>query len=342
MEAFQSLIHPFEVDDESKLCPIACGAAASDEVTQEVLSAEEIVQNYKTKLYFFEDSVENVLNVLSKQIDAVYVNEDYTPFSRKRDEQMKQTTKSLGIEFNSDEDLLLLPVETILSNSAKPYTVSKSENAVKKVMEAFQSLIHPFEVDDESKLCPIACGAAASDEVTQEVLSAEEIGTSPPPAVYVLNPEQIRNSNDYRSNNCVQFMIECLIDLNKSLKEKGTKLYFFEDSVENVLNVLSKQIDAVYVNEDYTPFSRKRDEQMKQTTKSLGIEFNSDEDLLLLPVETILSNSAKPYTVFTHFKNKMVKDIGNLFFNEVTQEVLSAEEIGNKAKERQSRHHRTL
>ncbi|KAG1714871.1 Synaptotagmin-like protein 4 [Nymphon striatum] len=44
----------------------------------------------------------------------------------------------------------------------------KSENAVKKVMEAFQSLINPFEVDDESKLNPLACGAAASDEVTQE------------------------------------------------------------------------------------------------------------------------------------------------------------------------------
>ncbi|KAG1714102.1 hypothetical protein GQR58_001748 [Nymphon striatum] len=54
--------------------------------------------------------------------------------------------------------------------------VSKSENAVKKVMEAFQSLINPFEVDDESKLNPLACGAAASDEVTQEVLNAEEIG----------------------------------------------------------------------------------------------------------------------------------------------------------------------
>ncbi|KAG1652408.1 Tankyrase-1 [Nymphon striatum] len=43
MEAFQSLINPFEVDDESKLNPLACGAAASDKVTQEVLNAEEIV-----------------------------------------------------------------------------------------------------------------------------------------------------------------------------------------------------------------------------------------------------------------------------------------------------------
>ncbi|KAG1648177.1 hypothetical protein GQR58_030042 [Nymphon striatum] len=60
--------------------------------------------------------------------------------------------------------------------SRNQYYVSKSENAVKRVMEAFQSLINPFEVDDESKLYPLACDAAASDEVTQEVLSAEEIG----------------------------------------------------------------------------------------------------------------------------------------------------------------------
>ncbi|KAG1672876.1 hypothetical protein GQR58_015797 [Nymphon striatum] len=55
-----------------------------------------------------------------------------------------------------------------------PSQVSKNENAVKKVMEVFQNLMNLFEVDDESKLYPIACGAAASDEVIQEVLSAKK------------------------------------------------------------------------------------------------------------------------------------------------------------------------
>ncbi len=58
----------------------------------------------------------------------------------------------------------------------RPSQVRKSEKAVKKVVEAFESLMNPFEVDDESKLYSIASGAAASDEVTQAMMNAEEIG----------------------------------------------------------------------------------------------------------------------------------------------------------------------
>ena len=58
----------------------------------------------------------------------------------------------------------------------RPSQVRKSEKAVKKVVEAFQSLMNPFEVDDGSKLYSIASGAAASDEVTEAMMNAEEIG----------------------------------------------------------------------------------------------------------------------------------------------------------------------
>eukprot|EP00794_Sanderia_malayensis_P002105 gene2104-2390_t len=58
----------------------------------------------------------------------------------------------------------------------RPSQVRKSEKAVTKVVEAFQSLMNPFEVDDESKLYSIASGAAASDEVAEAVMNAEEIG----------------------------------------------------------------------------------------------------------------------------------------------------------------------
>ena len=44
------------------------------------------------------------------------------------------------------------------------------------MIQVFQSLINPFEVDDETKVCSIASGTAASDEIVLEVLNAEEIG----------------------------------------------------------------------------------------------------------------------------------------------------------------------
>ena len=54
--------------------------------------------------------------------------------------------------------------------------------------------------------------------------------------IFIFDPEQINDSkNSYFSNNCVQFMIESLIELEENIKNLGGKLYFYYGSPDKVL-----------------------------------------------------------------------------------------------------------
>ena len=60
-------------------------------------------------------------------------------------------------------------------------------------------------------------------------------------------------------------MIESLEELNKELNKKKSKLYFYGKQ-HKVIEKIKKNvdIDSVYVNKDYTPYSKKRDLLIKK------------------------------------------------------------------------------
>ena len=65
-------------------------------------------------------------------------------------------------------------------------------------------------------------------------------------------------------------MIDALIDLNASLNRLGTKLYIFYGKQHTVLNDILKadtDIDAVFVNRDYTPYAIKRERKTKSSNR---------------------------------------------------------------------------
>jgi deoxyribodipyrimidine photo-lyase len=59
----------------------------------------------------------------------------------------------------------------------------------------------------------------------------------------------------------------------------------------------------VYLNRDYTPFSRQRDEKITQLCHSLNIDLYSIPDVLLHEPEHCLKSDNTPYKVFTAFYN---------------------------------------
>lgn len=122
---------------------------------------------------------------------------------------------------------------------------------------------------------------------------------------FIFTPEQIEQ-NPYRSDHCLQFMIESLEDLQESLKEKKGRLYFFYGEPDKIISecIGHLQVDAVVINRDYTPYSLKRDQQIESLCKKKKIGFHSFEDLLLHPMEKTLKSNGKPYTIFTpYFRN---------------------------------------
>ena len=122
---------------------------------------------------------------------------------------------------------------------------------------------------------------------------------------FIFTPEQIEK-NSYRSDHCLQFMIESLEDLEDQLKEKKAKLYLFYNSPEKVVEKLiqTEKIDCVVVNRDYTPYAIKRDKKLGSICKKNKVTFVTVNDTLLHAPEETLKSNGKPYTIFTpYFRN---------------------------------------
>lgn len=125
---------------------------------------------------------------------------------------------------------------------------------------------------------------------------------------FIFDPRQIDPKQPYYSKQAVGFMLESLKDLEGQLTKKMGKLFTFGGRAEEVLAELIAQchkaklpIDAVFVNQDYTPFSKKRDAALERVCKKEHIAFCSFHDSLLHEPNAVLKKNGKPYTLFTPF-----------------------------------------
>ncbi|MFP4655815.1 MAG: cryptochrome/photolyase family protein [Methanohalobium sp.] len=122
---------------------------------------------------------------------------------------------------------------------------------------------------------------------------------------FIFDPRLIENKTNFNSN-AYQFLIESLEDLKAQLDEEGAKLYFFYGTAEKIVeNLTSKKlVDAVFVNRDYTPFSKKRDDAIQKICEKYEVDFISYDDLTLHNPDDIKTQKGTPYTVFTPFFKK--------------------------------------
>ena len=127
---------------------------------------------------------------------------------------------------------------------------------------------------------------------------------------FIFNPEQIDpKKNAYFSSNCVQFMIQCLQDLDAQLKKENGELYIFHGSDSEVFGKLSKDfnIKAIASNKDITPFALKRDEVVQYWCDKKGIDFLTKEDYTMYPIEQVRTNLGKPYEIYTPFYRRAIR-----------------------------------
>lgn len=121
--------------------------------------------------------------------------------------------------------------------------------------------------------------------------------------VFVFTPEQVGQTNDYKSRNAVQFMIESLQDLQHELhKQQGELLCLYGENVPVIKDLIHDlSIDYVAFNMDYSPYAIERDQQIQTLCHQLHIPCASFEDYYLYEPGSILSGSNEPYQKFTPF-----------------------------------------
>ena len=124
-------------------------------------------------------------------------------------------------------------------------------------------------------------------------------------AGFIFDPRQI-DIHPYQSQPGLQFMLESLQDLQQQFQQLGFEFNLFNDAPETVIDKLHQQhgVEAVFVNRDYTPFSRQRDHSLYVHCQQHSLDFHSYADALLNEPEHTLKADGSAYQVFTAFYNR--------------------------------------
>lgn len=157
--------------------------------------------------------------------------------------------------------------------------------------------------------------------------------------VFIFTPEQLVK-NKYKSDNAVQFMMESLEELDKDLRKQNSRLFYFFGAPHDIINKIIPKVeaDAVYVNMDYTVYSKDRDNKISNVCKKHDIELISVEDYLMHPVGSVKTGSDTIYSKFTPYFNKAkLKKVPNITKNTKTnyyskRKKITGEFKGNKDK----------
>ena len=138
------------------------------------------------------------------------------------------------------------------------------------------------------------------DNLALQQLSKDSNG--PVVCIFIFTPSQIKpTENLFYSSKSFQFMCESLEELRKELREKDADLYFFYGDTLSILKSLP--IQRLGFNLDYTPYARRRDEEILDYCLTHEIPCTTAEDYLLAPMGTFLKADKTPYLVYTPFKN---------------------------------------
>ncbi|MGZ5051616.1 MAG: cryptochrome/photolyase family protein [Methylobacter sp.] len=121
---------------------------------------------------------------------------------------------------------------------------------------------------------------------------------------FILDPRQLE-PHPYQSKPGLQFMLQSLADVQQQLQAVDARLALYRDLPDRVVDRLhsQQQIQAVFINRDYTPFSLKRDRELANVCQRLGIALHTLPDALLNEPELAVKNDRTPYKVFTAFYN---------------------------------------
>jgi len=122
--------------------------------------------------------------------------------------------------------------------------------------------------------------------------------------IFIFTPEQIQH-NSYKSDNAVMFMVESLMELKKELPQLTFCYGEIDDVIENIIK--NNDIENIYANTDYTPYSVKREKIIEKICKKNDIILNLSHDITLFEPKSITTGSGSIYQKFTPFYNVCIK-----------------------------------
>ena len=121
---------------------------------------------------------------------------------------------------------------------------------------------------------------------------------------------QLENRKDLR----VQFIHNRLVQLTRRLESLGSTLrVFYGTPFESFSQIIRElpNLKSVFTNNDYEPYARIRDEEIKKLLTERGVDFRTVKDHVIFEKEEVMKEDGTPYTVFTPYRNKWMAKIND-------------------------------
>ena len=117
---------------------------------------------------------------------------------------------------------------------------------------------------------------------------------------------KLSNKKDKR----VEFIFKAIQSINEQLKKQKIQVIVLNGDPTKLVPDLCKNlnISAVFANEDYESYAKKRDQQVKQKLKQKKINFHSFKDHVIFGSD-IKKPDGSPYRVFTPYKKAWLKKL---------------------------------
>ena len=119
--------------------------------------------------------------------------------------------------------------------------------------------------------------------------------------------DALRSRGDRR----VEFIRESLVELAAALARDGGGLIVRHGYARDVVPALARElvVGAVFANRDYEPEAIARDADVERTLAAEGIAFHTTKDHVVFERDEIVSQSGRPYSVFTPYRNAWLREL---------------------------------
>ena len=112
-----------------------------------------------------------------------------------------------------------------------------------------------------------------------------------------------------RTDRRVEFVHASLLELDAALCRRGGRLIVRHAHASAEIPKLAQQlaVDAVFANRDYEPLAKHRDAIVEAALERIGIGFESFKDQVVFDGVEVLTQTGRPYTIFTPYRNAWLK-----------------------------------
>jgi deoxyribodipyrimidine photo-lyase len=104
-------------------------------------------------------------------------------------------------------------------------------------------------------------------------------------------------------------------ELDEALRRHGGALIVRHARASEEIPALADElkVDAVFTNDDYEPAAIARDQRVAATLTANGVAFEQFKDTVIFEKDEVLSQAAKPFSVFTPYKNAWLKKLTDFY-----------------------------